>query len=392
MSIFFDDDYDSFNYHIEKKRLIDNLEYLKSMTVEEQTLYKKWIECRAYKNKYDSAFNTKSKIWVPSDLSDKDKTIQELRNLKPSIRLVEKEYEEEDWLNLRLFVASFSFDANPGRLLKYLLYDEVTEQYLGVASLGSDVTSIRTRDVEIGWNNKNKFEESKLNSTAICPTIVSVQPFGYNFLGGKLTATMLCTKTIQDDWKRVYGDTLVGLTTTSLYGQGSMYNGIPFWKSLGESAGKVYIRPDDVFYDKWHNWLKENKSELYHKSVIEPAEKINGPITGIKQKIIMMIFKELEITPKDYIHGYKRGVYFAKFYENYKEYLRSEIDVDKLIPSKRLEKDKQAVLDWWRTKAEKRYLKLFEEGNIKSEFLYYSKIPFMTWEETKEMFLSEMGR
>ena len=31
-------------------------------------------------------------------------------------------------------------------------------------------------------------------------------------------------------------DTLIGLTTTALYGIHSMYNGIPLWKTLGEST------------------------------------------------------------------------------------------------------------------------------------------------------------
>ena len=33
-----------FNYDVEKKKFIDNLNYLSSMSVEEQTLYKKWQE------------------------------------------------------------------------------------------------------------------------------------------------------------------------------------------------------------------------------------------------------------------------------------------------------------------------------------------------------------
>ena len=33
-----------FNFEENKARLVENLEYLKTLTVEEQTLYKKWLE------------------------------------------------------------------------------------------------------------------------------------------------------------------------------------------------------------------------------------------------------------------------------------------------------------------------------------------------------------
>ena len=240
MSIFFDDEYDLFNYEREKKNIIDNLELLKSMTVQEHTLYKKWIECREYKKRYDSAFNTKFNIWKPTNILDKSLTVNEITNLKPKIKLVGNEYEEEDWLNLRIFAHTLEFDANPGRLLKYIIIDENTDKYLGYAALGSDVVSIGVRDKLIGWTRDNKFKEGKLNCIAIGTTIVPTQPFGYNFLGGKLIASLLTTQQIRDDWKNKYGDTLVGLTTTSLYGKWSMYNSIPYWKSIGESAGKVY--------------------------------------------------------------------------------------------------------------------------------------------------------
>ena len=35
---------DEFNFETEKQNLIDNLDMLKSMPVQEQTLYKKWLE------------------------------------------------------------------------------------------------------------------------------------------------------------------------------------------------------------------------------------------------------------------------------------------------------------------------------------------------------------
>lgn len=393
MSIFFDDSYDAFDYQLEKKRLIDNLEYLKSMGVEEGTLYKKWSENQQYKSRYDSSINTKSKIWTPSDINDKAKTIKEIENLNPELRIAELDYEQDDWLNLRLFVSSAPFQMNPGRLVKYILVDKNTDKYLAIMSIGSDVAVIATRDKLIGWNKKNKFDDGKLNSTAIGTTIVPTQPFGYNFLGGKLAASILCTKKVRDDWKRLYNNTLVAITTTSLYGQGSMYNGIPFWKSLGESTGKIYLLPEDEYYDVWHKWVKENRPDDYQRLTIrDEADTTKGPVTGVKQKIASIIMKEIGIKASNYVHGYKRGVYFAPFYDNYKEYLTSQIDETQLKLKERLTKDVDAILDWWKPKAINRYSKLYDEGNIKDEMLYYNRMPYMTWDEVKNLYLKDVGR
>ena len=55
---------------------------------------------------------------------------------------------------------------------------------------------------------------------------------------------------------------IIAVGTTSLYGIHSQYNGIPLFKTLGESAGKISLKPDDKFYDPWHQWIKENSNTL----------------------------------------------------------------------------------------------------------------------------------
>ena len=42
---FFDEE--KFDFEAERKKFIDNLDFLKSMSVQEQTLYKKWMEFNA---------------------------------------------------------------------------------------------------------------------------------------------------------------------------------------------------------------------------------------------------------------------------------------------------------------------------------------------------------
>jgi hypothetical protein len=202
-------------------------------------------------------------------------------------------------------------------------------------------------------------------------------------LGGKLIAALTTCSDVRNQWKKDYDDVLVGLTTTSLYGAHSQYNGIPHWKTLGESAGKIMIKPDDSVYLVWNKWLKENHPEEHQKAI---------STTGPKQNVINRIFKHLGIKGKDYEHGFKRGVFFANMYDNGLEYLRNEIDDSELVMKKKFVEDYDYIDRWWKKKAIKRYTKLLEQDRIKDETLFYNEMLGLTWNEAKEKYLTDVGR
>ena len=381
-----------FDYDGEKQKFIDNMDYLKSQSVQEATLWKKWEEFNKdpqyYMDRADSIDRLEKTLWTPTDIYDKELTISEINAIEPIIEVVEQGT-GDDWILTRRLIHSMEFTANPGRNVKFFVKDKTTNKVLGVISLGSDVTSLGVRDEFIGWTKDNKFKDGKLNHTAIGSTICCTQPLGFNFLGGKLVAAMVTSGTIRDTWKKLYGQTVVGFSTTALYGIHSMYNGIPHWKTLGETKGKISLKPDDKFYDVWHHWLKENRREEYDKVTTSTT---GQPVTGIKQKILQLIYKELGIKRAEYEHGFKRGCYYADLYQNGKEFLRSEISEDELIMKPKYEQDVEYIKNWWKPKAIKRCTKLLEQNKIKPEKLFYKDIINTSWEETKEKYLGEIGR
>ena len=92
MSKFWDIQTDTFDYNKSKSELIQNLDYILGMSVEEQTLYKKWIELNedlhtSYTNlpAYASHYNT---IWKPTDIMDRDLTISEINSINSIIEIV----------------------------------------------------------------------------------------------------------------------------------------------------------------------------------------------------------------------------------------------------------------------------------------------------------------
>ena len=384
-----------FDYDVEKKKFIENMDYLSSMSVEEQTLYKKWDE---WNSDLPTSMKRKAamaqyidQLWSPTDITNKDQTIKEIEDLDPYVEIVTDSKESTRWTEIRKLIHTMSFTANPGRNVKMYIKDRVSGKLLGLVSLGSDVTSLGVRDKYIGWTKENKFQDGRLNHTTIASTIVCTQPLGYNFLGGKLVACMCTSPVVRDHWKEKYGQELIAVGTTSLYGIHSQYNGIPHYKTLGESAGKVATKPDDSVYDVWHNWLKENQSDEYARHTTQ-KDGIAGPVSGVKQRILSMIFKELGIKQTHYMHGFKRGVYFAMMYDNGNEFLRNEIDESELKMKTKFQEGDDYTMRWWKKKAIKRYEKLHDEGRIKPEPLFYLDIIGMSWEEAKKQYLKEVGR
>ena len=99
-------------------------------------------------------------------------------------------------------------------------------------------------DNAIGWPREIKTQGNMINHTAIGSTIVPLQPLGYNYMGGKLLALLCLSDTVQQDWQNKYGDVLVGVTTTSLYGKTkagglSQYDGLEHWNAMGFTSGSV---------------------------------------------------------------------------------------------------------------------------------------------------------
>tara|TARA_B100002019_G_scaffold291724_1_gene312735 strand:- start:138 stop:1307 length:1170 start_codon:yes stop_codon:yes gene_type:complete len=377
---------ETFDFEFMKQELINNLDMLKEMTVQEQTLYKKWQEM----NKGGKMSKIKKKllsykqnIWKPTDINNVELTISEILNIDPYVVMAESGKGVTEWVNYRKLIHTMEWVANPGRNMKFWVKDRNTNTVLGQICLGSDVTSIKVRDAYIGWDKKNKFEQGKLNCTAIATTICSTQPGGFNMLMGKLVAALTTCKTIRDAWETKYGNKLIAVGTTSLYGINSMYNGIPHFKTMGETTGQVRLKPDDSVYLPWNKWLKENHPDEHKKAI---------SATGPKQNVINKVFKHCGIKPSTYDHGFKRGVYLAMMYENGNEFLRGEIGEDELKLKLKFQEDIPYTKKWWSKKAVRRYESLYKQNRLKPETLFYWDAIDISWEDMKEKYLKEVGR
>ena len=65
-------------------------------------------------------------------------------------------------------------------------------------------------------------------------------------------------------------------------------------------------------------------------------------------------------------------VYYSLLYANGKDYLLNKIKDKDLELNPKIDETK--LLDWWKTKASKRYLKLKSDGKLQSDSLWYKNI------------------
>jgi len=394
-----------------KSILIDDLTVKSQMDVREYTLYQKWCEVHEKyptrdmvtlfgnelqmvdKDQEKEIQKIKDNIWTPKDPDD-------YVNLKPKMILSNgsssKEYNADKWNTLRTFSSTMKNNSNIGRNLYYTVIDEITKKFLGVICISSDFLDLTPRDKYIGWPKDIKTTGNMINHTAIGSTIVPLQPLGFNYMGGKLLALLCLSDTVQNDWKNQYGDVLVGVTTTSLYGNTksnglSQYDGLEHWNKMGFSSGSVAFDPDRIILNRIYNWVKENYTKHYFEWW--EAKKPNGlPYKrDHKNRTLHFAYSKLKIDKSLVRCAHQRGIYFSPLYNNTCEFLRKEITDEQLVKS--FDTSEESLANIWKTKyAKGRISMLKKKNNVSYESLFYDDLIYMSWEETKAKYLPQVGR
>jgi hypothetical protein len=389
-----------------KEVLIKDLTYASQMDVREYTLYQKWCEVKERYPVFEAStvFGTELQMVDP----EQDKLIKEVRKnfwvpespddyekLKPVMVLSNGE-DAARWNAIRTFSSTMKNNSNIGRNLFYVLTDEVTGKYLGVICISSDFLDLTPRDNAIGWSRDVKTQQHMINHTAIGSTIVPLQPLGFNYMGGKLLALMCLSDTVQADWKRQYGDTLVGVTTTSLYGKTkagglSQYDGLEHWNPMGFSSGSVAFEPSRSTKKIVFDWIKENHTRKYFEWW--EAKNTQGlPLKrDHKNRSLNFAYSKLQI-PKELIRTeHQRGIYFSPLYNNTFQFLRKEITDSDLVKS--FDTSEEALANIWKTKyAKGRIRQLQKKNTVSYDSLFYDDLIYLSWEETKAKYLPQVGR
>ena len=411
-----------------KERTIRDLAYVSQMDVKEYTLYQKWCEVH---EKYPTVVNqtlfgeevqlldpkqqiivdsVKNNIWVPNSYEDylnlqpvleytDDSSIISAKGIDGSdIQVDNKRSKDlpEKWNTARTFISTMKNNSNIGRNLNFFVKDAKSSKYLGVICISSDFLDLTPRDTVIGWPRELKTQGGMINHTAIGSTIVPFQPLGYNYVGGKLLALLCLSDEVQNLWKKQYGDTLIGVTTTSLYGKTklnglSQYDNLDHWQKMGFTAGSVSFEPGRDTRYLIREWLKAKHSRKYFEWYVAKKPSGQPHKRDHKNRSLAFTYTKLGV-PKDIIRtDHARGIYFSPLYNNSYEFLRGEIKEDALVKS--FDTSYESLVDIWKTKhAKSRIKQLVKKDTVSYESLFYDDLIYMTWEETKAKYLSQVGR
>ena len=218
--------------------------------------------------------------------------------------------------------------------------------------------------------------------TAMGFVIVPSQPFGYNFLGGKLLALLCVSHFARETLNKVFEKDIALFETTSLYGSttsASQYDGLkPFFRYKGLTESKFLPLLHDRVFHKLHDrftLLNNNTPLTDNKASSKKMKRQTKMIASIKkslkdenklQQFNAVIEMAFGLTQKKrfYISDYGYG--------NVREVIRG--DQDKLVHGQNWDKfHLDNIISWWKRKATKRYETLKRDGRFRDKVELWSQ-------------------
>jgi hypothetical protein len=281
---------------------------------------------------------------------------------------------QEVFTELLTSVSSHNNEQNiPGRELKWIVYEKTTKKIIGFIRFGSPTINSKPRNEWLGESpNLSIFNRHAAMGFVIVPS----QPFGYNYLGGKLLALLCCSHYARETLNEVFEKDIALFETTSLYGSvtdASQYDGLkPFMRYKGLTESKFLpLLHDDIFHEL-HNhftYLNNNKPLTDNKVSSKKMKRQTKMISIIKNyledKEKLDIFNE--VIDAAFTLTQKKRFYICEYgYSNVREVILGE--QEELVRGPNWDKFYlENIIAWWKKKATKRYEKLKEENRFRTK-------------------------
>jgi hypothetical protein len=292
-----------------------------------------------------------------------------------------REVSNEIFVNYLEIVTSHAVEVSvPGKSVKWVVYEKNTGKIAGFIRLGSPTINSKPRNMFLGkpLDTMSKEVMKRFNDSTIMGfIIVPTQPFGFNYLGGKLLAAICCSHLTKDTLDKKYGGPFCMFETTSLYGStksSSQYDGMkPFLRHKGETVSDFAPLINDDNYHRLKDWFESKNGE----PLIDPEASSRKLKT--QTKMISIIKASLKGVDDDayakFVQTYldakglteQKRAYMSDYgFDNVKEYMNMETDeLRKKDNYDRYSFD--GVVDWWRKKASNRFENLKADGRLRTE-------------------------
>ena len=289
----------------------------------------------------------------------------------------QKSIPQEHYINLLRAVSSHNNESNiPGRELRWMVYEKRSQQVLGFIRFGSPTINSKPRNLWLGKApNLSIFNRHAVMGFVIVPS----QPFGYNYLGGKLLALLCVSHFARETLNEVFEKDIALFETTSLYGSttsASQYDGLkPFMRYKGLTESKFLPLLHAEAFHKLHDHftrLNNNTPLTDNRASSKKMKRQTKMIAWIKNSLkeygrIEKLEKFNSVIDMAFGLTQKKRFYISDYgYGNVREVLLG--DQDKLIPGQNWDKFQlENIISWWKRKATKRYETLKKDGRFRDK-------------------------
>ena len=312
--------------------------------------YMRFVKQSRIKNSSGKLFGPEEEIFSdfsvePNDMSF---TIHEVdTSSKPKSKYNQELYSEI----LNMTASNAIEEAIPGRTIKWIVTEDTTNKVVGVIRFGSPTINSKPRNDYFG----EVLPLSKINHEFVMGfNIVPVQPFGYNYLGGKLLALLASSNELKRQFNAKYGTDLQYFETTSLYGTTkgvSMYDGLkPYIRHIGDTESNFLPLFHDDYFREMFWWFNNNANDGER---LISADKSSKKLK-IQTKMISIIIKSLRDDSK--LNEFKQSIDHAKTLTEKKRYYISKFGYEP-----------EEVIEWWKVKATRRHEKLLQDNKLRTE-------------------------
>lgn len=279
-----------------KKEILRDLELL---SVEKHKTETKSI----YNPKHDPSFYS-NLFWNSSSYDDVEQMQLEL------IPVVNDD--QRDLFDfIRHNISSMPQCETPGRVLSVLVHDKTSKRYLGIIQLTTDLLKSEFKDTFIGLDEKKRGQLKKhiRDHSANLSICVPVQPFGFDFCGGKLLAMLAFSLELHQMYQTRYSYPLALITTTSIHGKSIQYDRLKQLKFIGYTKGYGTTHIPESFMDKVYQFLEDSYPKFNAKK-------------QSKWQSLRFLTQQLHIdSHKLFYHGDQRGIYCGWTGDNGKDFL-----------------------------------------------------------------------
>jgi len=276
---------------------------------------------------------------------------------------------------LNLISSHTNMSSVPGKNLKIGVKEKTTGKWVGFIRCGSPVINMKPRNQLLG----NVPELVTFNKTSIMGfVIVPAQPFGYNYLGGKLLAAICCSHWIRKKLNEKYGMNLCLFETTSLYGNSkssSQYDGMkPYLRYQGlTDSDFIPLIHGKPFHDL-STFVENNVGQLVKADASSRKLKLTQAIIGlVKRSLDGTDLENFNTTITNAKKLTERKRYYTCNYgiKNYIDIINNK--ETKSVKDENYDKhDLNTIINWWKKKATNRYNSLKEQKRLRTELEIWS--------------------